>query len=66
MCRLFFSYDKVNNEKSHEKTIKQLMHFFQNCDKQNMKDGYGISWIQDNKWNTIKNNKSFHTEIQFQ
>ena len=72
MCRLFFSYNKINNEKSKEKTLKALLYFFDTCEKQDINDGYGLSWLQDTEpnknatWNTIKNNVSFHEDIQTQ
>jgi len=51
MCQLFLSIGDGNGN------TKQLLEKF--VDKSNtgpFKDGYGISWYQNNKWNVYKNN----------
>ena len=41
MCRLFFSLTKSsrNNEPK-----RQLLNFFDKCEEEDIKDGFGLSW----------------------
>lgn len=50
MCRLFFSlnFNRSNVPK------KMLLDFFEKCEKEDIKDGFGISWYHDNTWHTYK------------
>jgi len=49
MCQLFLSIKKENG--------KQLLEKFVDKSKKGpFKDGYGIAWYQDDKWNVYKNN----------
>jgi predicted glutamine amidotransferase len=51
MCRLFFSLTKSsrNNEPK-----RQLLNFFDKCEQQDIKDGFGMCWYNDNDWHTYK------------
>ena len=51
MCRLFFSLTKSsrNNEPK-----RQLLNFFDKCEQEDIKDGFGICWYNDRDWHTYK------------
>jgi len=51
MCRLFFSLTKSsrNNEPK-----RLLLNFFDKCEQEDIKDGFGICWYNDKAWHTYK------------
>jgi predicted glutamine amidotransferase len=51
MCRLFFSLTKSsrNNEPK-----RQLLNFFDKCEEEDIKDGFGLSWYNNNNWHAYK------------
>uniref|UniRef100_A0A6C0HTP8 Glutamine amidotransferase type-2 domain-containing protein n=1 Tax=viral metagenome TaxID=1070528 RepID=A0A6C0HTP8_9ZZZZ len=58
MCQLFLSIKKENG--------KQLLEKFINKSKiEPVKDGYGITWYQNNKWNVYKNNVQYINDTNY-
>lgn len=51
MCRLFFSLTKSsrNNEPK-----RLLLNFFDKCEQEDINDGFGICWYNENAWHTYK------------
>ena len=62
MCRLFFSYNKINNNTTLNKSKHQLLKFFDKCDEEDIKDGYGISWFYNNSWHVYKSPLEFNKD----
>ena len=59
MCRLFFS---ITTEKNNNEPKRRLLEFFHESNKDNIKDGFGISWLAKNKWHTIKRTTNYFSD----